>query len=131
MENCIFCKIIAGEIPCHKVWEDDAHLAFLDIHPMRDGHTLVVPKAHVSYVFDLDEPAYDAAMRAAKTVAARLKSAFNVPRVGIAVEGFSVDHVHVHLVPIDAVGQLDPCAAATGEPDHAALANIAKRIARE
>lgn len=127
MSDCLFCKIIAGEIPCYKVWEDESHLAFLDIHPIREGHTLVVPKAHASYLFDLDDPAYVDMMRAAKTVAATLKKATGAPRIGVAVEGFSVDHVHVHLAPIDGVGQMDPCNAAK-EVDHAALAKVASRI---
>jgi histidine triad (HIT) family protein len=125
--DCLFCKIIAGEIPCYKVWESETHLAFLDIHPMREGHALVVPKAHASYVFDLDDPAYVELMRAAKTVATILKRTMSVPRVGVAVEGFSVDHVHVHLVPIDGVGQLDPCNAAK-DVDHAALVAALAKI---
>ncbi len=125
--DCLFCKIVAGEIPCHKVWEDEKHLAFLDIHPMRDGHTLVIPKTHASYLFDLDDLAYVGLLRAAKTVARTLKSSMSVPRVGVAVEGFAVDHVHVHLVPIDGGGQMDPCNAAK-EVDHAKLAEVAGKI---
>lgn len=127
MENCIFCKIIVGEIPCYRVWEDDEHLAFLTIGPIREGHTLVIPKRHASYLFDLDAGAYDALMRAAKLVATKLKLVFDVPRVAVAVEGFSVDHIHVHLVPVTGANQLDPCAA-VAEPDHAALAEVAKKI---
>lgn len=127
--ECLFCKIVAGEIPCHKVWEDESHLAFLDIHPIREGHTLVIPKTHAPYLFGLDDAAYGDLMRAAKTVATTLKSSMCVPRVGVAVEGFAVDHVHVHLVPVDGGGQLDPCDAAK-DVDHAALAEVAGRISK-
>lgn len=130
MENCIFCKIVAGEIPCHKVWEDDAHLAFLDIRPMREGHTLVVPKTHASQLFELDEDAYGRLMLAARRVAGMLKEATNVPRVGAAVEGFEVDHVHVHLVPMTHGFQPKDFERA-GEPDHAALAEVAKKISQK
>lgn len=125
--DCLFCKIIAGEIPCHEVWEDESHLAFLDVHPIREGHVLVIPKKHAPYLFDLDDAAYGDLMRAAKTVATALKAAMGVPRVGVAVEGFAVDHVHVHLAPIDGGGQLDPCNAAK-EIDHPALAAALAKI---
>ena len=127
MTDCLFCKIVAGEIPCHKVWEDENHFAFLDISPIREGHTLVIPKAHAPYVFDLNQDAYNALMRAVKTVATKLKQVFAVPRIAVAVEGFAVDHVHVHLVPVTGGNQLDPCNA-TKEPDHAALAAALVRI---
>lgn len=126
---CIFCKIVAGEIPCHKVWEDEKHLAFLDIHPMREGHTLVVPKEHASELFELEADAYDALMRASKSVASRLKPALNVRRVGVAVEGFEVDHVHVHLVPMNHGFTKDDFGNAR-EPDHVALAATVDKIAK-
>lgn len=127
MDICIFCKIVAGEIPCHKVWEDETHLAFLDIRPIRRGHTLVVTKAHAPYLFDLDGEAYGALMRATKEVAEKLKPALGVPRVGVAVEGFEVDHVHVHLIPMSH-GFAPEDFQRTGESDHAALAEIAAKI---
>ena len=126
MSDCLFCKIFAGTIPCHKVWEDDRHLAFLDINPIREGHTLVIPKSHASYVFDLDDADYQSILDTSKTVATRLKDVFQVPRIGMAIEGFGVDHVHVHLIPITGVGQLDPNQAKAA--DHAELAKLAERI---
>lgn len=126
MENCLFCKIVSGEIPCHKVWEDDHHLAFLDINPIRDGHTLVIPKAHAPYLFDLDDASYQSLLAASKQVASRLKEVFQVPRIGVAVEGFAVDHVHVHLVPVTGGNQLNPELAKPA--DHAKLANMAQQI---
>ncbi len=128
MTDCIFCKIVAGEIPCHKVWEDEQHVAFLDIHPMREGHTLLVPKLHASYLFELDENAYRSLLQAAKTVAGPLKEAMHVPRIGVAVEGFEVDHVHVHLIPLDrGLGAVD-FPRTTGDVDHAQLARVSQKI---
>lgn len=126
MSDCLFCKIVAGTIPAHKVWEDESHLAFLTIGPIREGHTLVIPKAHAAYLFDLDDASYHSLLTASKTVAKRLKEVFDVPRVGVAVEGFAVDHVHIHLVPLTAGNQLNPELAKPG--DHAELAKLAQRI---
>lgn len=128
MSDCLFCKIVAGEIPCHKVWEDERHLAFLDIYPMREGHALVIPKTHAPELFDLDDAAYDRLMRATRTVAKKLRAAMSVPRVGVVVKGFEVDHVHVHLVPISEARQLDPCNIAM-EVHHDRLAAAAEKIA--
>ncbi|OGL95802.1 hypothetical protein A2348_00215 [Candidatus Uhrbacteria bacterium RIFOXYB12_FULL_58_10] len=130
MDTCIFCKIVAGELPCHRVWEDENHLAFLDIHPMREGHTLVVPKAHASELFEMDAAAYEALMRASRTVASRLKPAMGVPRVGVAVEGFEADHVHVHLVPMDHGFTKDDFGRPRVDPDHAKLATTVDKIVR-
>lgn len=126
MSNCLFCKIVAGEIPCHKVWEDGQHLAFLDIGPIREGHTLVIPKSHSPELFELDDASYQSLLAAAKTVAKRLKEVFQVPRIGVAVEGFAVDHVHIHLVPLTAGNQLNPELAKPA--DHAELAKLAERL---
>lgn len=128
MTDCVFCKIVSREIPCHKVWEDEKHLAFLDIHPMREGHTLVVPKAHAAYLFDLNQDAYDSLMRAVKTVAAKLRPAMGVPRIGVAVEGFEVDHAHVHLIPMDHGFAKEDFGRPVSEPNHAALAATVDKI---
>lgn len=124
--NCLFCKIAAGEIPCHTVWEDDQYLAFLDINPIREGHTLVVPKAHASYLFEMDDANYQSLMSAAKSIAARLKDVFQVPRIGVAVEGFAVDHVHIHLIPLTGAHQLNPELAKAADP--AKLIKLAEQI---
>lgn len=126
MFDCLFCKIIAGEIPCHKVWKDENHLAFLDINPIREGHTLVIPKVHAPYLFDLDDAGYQSLLAASKSIAARLKEVFRVPRIGMAVEGFGVDHVHVHLLPITDAHQMNPEHAKPA--DHTELAQLAERI---
>jgi len=95
----IFSRIVAGEIPCHKVWEDNATLAFLDVRPVVVGHTLVIPKREVDYLFDLGEDEYASLWRAAHVVARRLKQRLGCERVCVAVLGFEVPHAHIHLIP--------------------------------
>src|SRR5689334_21086022 len=99
MQDSIFTKIINGEIPCHKVYEDDKTLAFLDIHPVQPGHTLVIPKRQVEFVWDLDDEMYAAVMATTKKVARRLREVMSVPYVGEQVVGVDVPHAHVHLIP--------------------------------
>jgi len=104
--STIFTKIFAGEIPCQKVWEDEHHLALLDIRPVRPGHTLVVPKREVSYLFDLEPAEYTALWEAVRTVEAKLKAKTGCKRVVITVIGWEVPHVHVHLIPTDELGDV-------------------------
>lgn len=104
--SSIFSKIVAGEIPCHKVAEDDRHLAFLDINPVAEGHTLVIPKKEVDYIFNLEEDDYAALMKFTRKVAAGLEEAIPCKRIGVAVIGLEVPHTHVHLVPISTEGDL-------------------------
>ena len=127
MENCVFCKIIEGVEPAHIVWESDEFLAFLTRGPCNPGHTLLIPKTHVDYVFDMGEPHYSNIFRAAKYLSEPIKQATDARRVGIAVEGFSVPHVHLHLVPINNVAELDPHRKI--EQTHEELAEMAARIA--
>ena len=108
METCIFCQIIEGIEPAHKIWESDDFLAFLSLHPCNPGHTCLIPKTHVDYVFDLDEPLYSGIFQLAKQLSGPLKKATEAKRIGIAIEGFSVPHVHLHLVPLYNVAELDP-----------------------
>lgn len=103
----IFSKIVAGEIPCYKVAEDDRHLAFLDIRPMAPGHTLVIPKREVDYLFDLPDDEYASLQLFAKRVAEALKSTLPCKRVAVAVLGMEVPHAHIHLVPINSEADVD------------------------
>ena len=96
----IFSTIVAGEIPCYKVAEDDRHLAFLDINPMAPGHTLVIPKQEIDYLFDMSDEDYTSLELFAKKVAKGLKQAMPCTRVAEAVLGLEVPHAHIHLVPI-------------------------------
>ena len=99
----LFSKIVAGEIPCHQVWEDDKHLAFLDINPWVEGHTLVIPKAEQDYLFDMDDDAYAALHLAAKKVARQLKEKLGCARVCTMVMGYEIPHVHIHLLPTNTI----------------------------
>lgn len=103
----IFSRIIAGEIPCYKIAEDDRHFAFLDINPVNKGHVLVVPKHEVSYIFDLSDDEYQALTLFAKRVAEGLKEAVECKRIGVAVIGLEVPHAHIHLIPISKEGDMD------------------------
>ena len=96
----IFSRIVAGEIPCHKVAENEEFLAFLDINPVAKGHTLVIPKAEVDYLFDIDDPKLGRMMAFAKRVARAQEAAIPCKRVGLAVMGLEVPHAHIHLIPI-------------------------------
>lgn len=103
----IFSKIVAGEIPCYKVAEDERHLAFLDINPVAPGHTLVIPKQEINYLFDMTDEDYLSLELFAKRVAKAIDSAMPCKRVAEAVIGLEVPHAHIHLVPINTEGDLD------------------------
>jgi histidine triad (HIT) family protein len=102
----IFSRIVSGEIPCHKVWEDDQHLAFLDIRPVVPGHTLVIPKREVDYLFDLPDADYAALWKAAAGVARHLREKLKVARVCVTVIGFEVPHAHIHLLPANSIAAI-------------------------
>ncbi len=97
----IFSRIIAGEIPCYKIAEDERFFAFLDINPMQEGHTLVIPKEEKDYIFDYDDATIADMMVFAKKIAKALKASINCKRVAVAVLGMEVPHAHIHLVPIN------------------------------
>lgn len=97
----IFTKIINGEIPSYKIAEDEHFFAFLDINPNAKGHTLCIPKKEVNKIFDLDETTYEGLMRFSRKVAIALEKAVSCKRVGVAVVGLEVPHVHVHLIPLN------------------------------
>lgn len=103
----IFSKIIAGEIPSYKCAESERFYAFLDINPVGKGHTLVVPKKEVDYLFDMDDEELAAMMVFAKKVARAIKSVIPCRKVGVAVLGLEVNHAHVHLIPLQSEGDMD------------------------
>ena len=105
--DSIFTKIIKGEIPCYKIAEDDRFIAFLDVFPIKKGHTLVVPKAQIDYLFDLDDSLLSDLMIFSKKVAQKMQRAISCERIGVAVIGLEVPHAHIHLVPLDTVGDID------------------------
>lgn len=123
---CLFCKIVAGEIPSRPVYEDDRFLAFLNIRPIRDGHVLLIPKAHAEDVLAADDETVAAAFVAAKRVAETLKRAYGVPRVAVLAVGLEIPHLHIHLVPVASSGDVDFARAAEASSDalDATLAKI-------
>lgn len=128
MDDSIFTKIINGEIPCHKIYEDDAIFAFLDIHPVNTGHTLVVPKQQVEFVWDLDDETYQSLMAAVKKIATHLRSTLKVSYVGVQVVGVDVPHAHIHLIPFNDINEYHNVPDGSIEPNHGALAAIARKI---
>ena len=105
--SSIFSKIVAGEIPCYKVAEEENYMAFLDIFPLVKGHVLVIPKKEIDYLFDLDEETYSGLMAFTRKVALAIPKAIPCKRVGVAVLGLEVPHAHVHLVPLNSEKDLD------------------------
>jgi histidine triad (HIT) family protein len=124
--HCVFCKIAKGEIPAIKIWEDKKYLAFLDMNPINPGHTLLIPKKHTEYIFDLKDNEYKKLMLNTKKIAKLLKEKLQPKRIGIAVEGFFVPHVHVHIVPLNKGNELNPERAKLMDPEE--LNKIAERI---
>lgn len=103
----VFSKIIQGEIPCYKIAEDDRFFAFLDIHPLAEGHTLIVPKTETDYIFDLEDDRLAGMMVFAKKVAKAIGKVIPCKRVGIAVIGLEVPHAHIHLIPINGIHDIE------------------------
>lgn len=128
MQPSIFSKIIKGEIPCHKIYEDERTFAFLDIHPMQPGHVIVVPKIQVDEFQNLTKDDYIAVFNTVKLVAERLKEAFPTKRVGLKVIGIDVPHAHVHVLPFADMDEYGGAVDMGAEPDHDALAEMAQKL---
>jgi histidine triad (HIT) family protein len=127
----IFTKIIRGEIPCHKVAEDERFFAFLDINPLHEGHTLVVPKAEIDYVFDLDDETLSGLILFSRKVAAALEKAVPCVRIGVAIVGLEVPHVHIHLIPMESMEDINfkkPKLKFTSEEFEATAGKISKNL---
>ena len=106
--KCIFCDIINNKANAYKVWEDDNFLAFLDITPINPGHILVIPRVHCEDVFDLPNSLYADLFMTIKKLSPILKKVTSAKRLGLAIEGFGIEHVHVHLVPVNKGNELNP-----------------------
>ncbi len=128
MQDSIFTKIIKGGIPCHKVYEDELTLAFLDIHPVQPGHTLVIPKKQVEFVWDIPDEDYRAVMETAKKVALRLREVMRTKYVGERIVGVDVPHAHVQIIPFNTVDEWRTHQQMDAEPDHASLAALAAKL---
>ena len=103
----IFSKIIKGDIPCYKIAEDEKYLAFLDISPLAKGHTLVIPKQEIDYIFDVDDELLAGMFVFSKKVAKAIEKTIPCQRIGIAVIGLEVPHCHIHLIPLNSVGDIN------------------------
>ncbi len=103
----LFTRIVNGEIPSHKILEDDEFFAFLDIKPIRKGHTLVIPKKEIDYIFDIDDDLLGRLMVFAKKTAAIIRKAIPCKRIGVMVAGLEVPHAHIHLIPIESINDLN------------------------
>jgi len=134
MEDCIFCKIIKGVLPCTKIYEDEKVLAFSDINPAVDGHVLVIPKAHTLDIWDISQDDLAAVHKASKIIAAAMKKA--IPASGIICMqlngsdvGQMVMHYHLHLIPCEAGSRLSHCDVRSGKGDSSKIKEIAEKIA--
>jgi len=126
--SSIFSRIVQGQIPCHKILENEEFLAFLDVKPINPGHTLVIPKKEVDYIFDLEDNLLGKLMIFSKKVAIMIKKEISCERIGIMVAGLEVPHTHVHLVPMNALGDLNFARAKPASNDE--LAKQAEKIRR-
>lgn len=129
MQDSIFTKIIKGEIPSYKVYEDEYTYAFLDIHPITIGHTLVVPKKQVEFLWDLDDTHYQLLLKSAKKIALHMQNVLKVPYVGVQVIGVDVPHAHVHLIPFTNADEYHFHPDPNAMVNHEELAKIATKIA--
>ncbi len=123
----IFSRIVAGELPCHKVAESEEFLAFLDISPLVEGHALVIPKQEVDYLFDLPESTLSKINLFARDVARKMRAVIDCERIGVSVIGLEVPHAHIHLIPINSVEDMN-FSRPKLEIDHDRLAQLAKQI---
>lgn len=129
-EDSIFTKIIRGEIPSHKIYEDDKNIAFLDIHPIQPGHVLVVPKIQVDNIWDLPDEDYQALMGAVKHIAFAMQQTLE-KRVGVQVIGIDVPHAHVHLIPFTDVKEFRAIPDDSKDANHDELAKMAEKLKME
>lgn len=125
--DTIFTKIIKGEIPAHKIVEDDRFLAFLDVYPLQKGHTLVIPKKQINYIFDLEDTLLADLHVFAKKIAQAVKKATGCNRIGMAVIGLEVPHAHVHLIPINRMDDMNFSNPKKQFPDEE-MASMARQI---
>lgn len=129
MEDCIFCKIVRGEIPCYKIWEDDFAIAILDAFPSIKGQVLVIPKEHIApYLFDIDDERYIKLMLCAKKITKAIDHSLKPIKTGLIVEGLELDHIHIKLYPLNkefGIKLLDP------KPSEEEMKETAEKIRKE
>ena len=122
----LFTRIVSGQIPCHKIMEDEKYLAFLDIRPINPGHTLVIPKQEINYIFDIDDDLLSGLIIFAKKVSKKIYQVMPCQRIGMMVAGIEVPHAHIHLIPINGVKDLNFSLAKSMANEE--LAGIAEKI---
>ncbi len=128
MEGCVFCKIIEGILPAHKIWEDEHFLAILDINPNTPGHTLLLPKIHEPYVFDLKPVLYSSLFELAQKLSKPILEVSQAKRIGMVIQGFTVPHVHLHLIPMNDLNDLENARATPASETE--LSSMASKIER-
>ena len=128
MTDSIFTKIIKGEIPTNKIYEDDKVIAILDVHPLTPGHTLVIPKKQIEQLWDVDDETYNYLWKISKMIAKHILEVLKPSRVGVIVEGFGVSHAHIHLVPINYPEELKKKQDLNGPINQVELKKIADRL---
>lgn len=128
---CIFCEIAAGRAPGYVVWTDNDAAVFLDRSPIPPGHLLIIPREHVGTLWDLEEERFLRLMSLARSLAAPLTEATGADRAGMAVEGYGIPHAHIHLVPINGGGELDPCRQSPASEEELSTAARGVRAAIE
>jgi histidine triad (HIT) family protein len=128
--SSLFSRIVAGEIPCHKIAENENCLAFLDINPLTMGHTLVIPKKEIDYLFDVEDELYQELWQFAKRVSKAIKKAVPCKRIGVAVIGLEVPHAHIHLIPMNRVSDMN-FASPKLSPSKEELEAVAEKIRKE
>lgn len=129
MTDSVFTKMIKGEIPCNKVYEDDKTLAFLDHSPKIPGHSVVIPKKQIAYVWDLSPQDYQALMETVKKVGQRIKEVLGPKWVGMQVEGVGVEHAHVHVFPFSSTEEYRQLPSANTQPSTQELVAMAQKLA--
>ena len=128
-DDCLFCKFASGEIKPHAVYEDEKYLAFLDINPMYPGHTLLIPKKHHDYIFEMGSEEYADYFLKSKEISKALKSAIRTEKVGMVIEGFLARHAHIHLIPINKGMPLEPHLQKPATEEE--LKKVAEKIKKE
>lgn len=128
MQDSVFTKIIHGELPSHKIYEDEHTLAFLPLYPIAQGHVLVVPKRQIDQFFDLPNPDYQALMATVQKVAAHLKAVLGTKRVGLQIVGLDVPHAHVHVIAFDTLQEFRQIPDESQPPDQQLLTALAEKL---
>lgn len=128
MHDSVFTKIIKGEIPSHKVYEDEKTLAFMDINPIQPGMVLVIPKVQIDHFMDLEDADYQALMATVKQVARKMREEFPDKRVAVQIEGLDVPHAHVKMFPFTTADEFRALPSTVTDPNHPALAQMAEKL---